>query len=76
MTRRYIEWEHRPGEELVLRFRPPILGLIPDEAQGHVRLARKEMLLALRSIIDAGIKRTEEAEKKRAAKRRTEVEVE
>jgi len=48
---------------------------VPDETRGHVRAARKEMLLALRSLIDAAIGRVEEAEKK-AEKHRTKIEVE
>jgi hypothetical protein len=70
-----IEWEHRPGEGLVLRFKPPLAKMVPDETRSHVRLARKEMLLALRSLVDAAIVRVEEAEKK-AEKRRTKIEVE
>ena len=70
-----IEWEHRPGEGLILRFKPPLGKIVPDETRGHVRAARKEMLLALRSLIDAAIGRVEEAEKK-AEKRRTKIEVE
>ena len=68
----HIEWEHRPGEEFVLRFKPPLPKILPKETRGHIRAARKETLLALRSIIDAAIGRMEEAEKKR----RTKIEVE
>ena len=70
-----IEWEHRPGEGLILRFKPPLGKIVPDETRGHVRAARKEMLLALRSLVDAAIVREEEAGKK-AEKRRTKIEVE
>jgi hypothetical protein len=70
-----IEWEHRPDEGLILRFKPPLGKIMPDETRGHVRAARKEMLLALRSLVDAAIVREEEANKK-AGKRRTKIEVE
>ena len=70
-----IEWEHRPGEGLISRFKPPLGEVVPDETRGHVRAARKEMLLALRSLVDAAIGRVEEVEKK-AEKRRTKIEVE
>ncbi len=59
-----IEWEHRPGEEFVLRFKPPSGTAVSDEARGHVKAARKEILMALRSLIDAAIERSEETEKK------------
>jgi len=35
-------------------------GFLPEEFQAHLRAARKEMLLAVRSLIDAAIERTEE----------------
>jgi hypothetical protein len=70
-----IEWEHRPGEGVILRFKPAPGKILPDEARGHVRAARKEMLLALRSLVDAAIVREEKAEKK-VEKRRTKIEVE
>jgi len=70
-----IEWEHRPEEGLILRFKPPLGKIVPTEARGHIRAARKEMLLALRSLVDAAIVREEDAEKK-AGKRRTKIEVE
>lgn len=58
-----IEWEHRPGEEFVLRFKPPLGKIVPDEARGHIRAARQEMLLAIRSLVDAAIARLEERKK-------------
>lgn len=38
---------------------------LPEEFHKHIRAARKEALLAYRSLIDAAIERTEEAPKKR-----------
>ena len=67
-----IEWEHHPGEEFVLRFKPPSSTAMPDEARGHVRAAGKEILLALRSLIDAAIEKSDEA----VTKRPTKIEVE
>jgi hypothetical protein len=76
MHRGSIEWEHHPGEEFVLRFKPPPCNIIPEETKAHARQSRKEMLLALRSLIDTAITRMEEAEKKKAKKGRTKIEVE
>jgi hypothetical protein len=41
---------------------------LPEEFQAHLRASRKEMLLAVRSLIDAAIERTEEKPKKKTAK--------
>jgi len=40
----------------------------PEEFQAHLRASRKEMLLAMRSLIDAAIERTEEKPKKKTTK--------
>ncbi len=64
MGERIIEVERGP-EELVVRLRLPRIGVLSDEARGHIRAARKELLLSLRSLIDQAIQHTEEVEKKR-----------
>jgi hypothetical protein len=63
-----IEWEHHPGEEFVLRFKPPLGKIAPDEVRAHAKAARKEILMALRSLIDAAIAGSEEEEKKHPTK--------
>ena len=71
MVKGSIEWEHTQEDGLVLRFRPSFIGLAYGEARQHAMAARKEMLLTVRSLIDAAIKRTEEKEsnpKKRGTK--------
>jgi hypothetical protein len=45
------------------------LDFVPEEAKKHLKVARKEKLLALRSVLDAKVKEMEEDEKK-AGKRR------
>ena len=40
------------------------LDFVPQEAKKHLKAARKEKLMALRSILDAKIKNLEEDEKK------------
>ena len=72
---RPFEYEYRPGEELVLRFRRPLLDLIPAEAHEHLVAGRKELLLAMRSFVDAAISRLEERERART-QRRSEIKVE
>ena len=73
--RRPFEYEYRPGDELVLRFRRPVLDLIPCEARDHLMAAQKEFLLALRSLVDAALSRMEEHERGETF-RRTEIKVE
>jgi len=39
----------------------------PEDFRKHMRTARKEVLLATRSLLDAAIEKTEETPKKRAS---------
>lgn len=75
MAEKVFEIEYRPGEEVVLHFKAPIFSVMPEATRGHFRTAHKEMLLALRSLLDKAIERAEEAEKTKA-KERTKIEVE
>lgn len=45
---------------------------LPEKTVGHVVRAKREMLLALRSLIDARIEALDRMEKKRSEKKRTE----
>jgi hypothetical protein len=45
------------GLRHILKRRPP---LVPEEFKSHTRAARKEMLLALRSLLDTAIREMEE----------------
>lgn len=63
MSEKILEVEHGPGEELVVRISPPKLGMLSDETKEHILTARKEMLLAIRGVIDAAIQYTENQEK-------------
>ena len=74
MSEKILEIEHHPGEEVVLRFKAPMFSIMPEETRSHLRTARKEMLLALLSLLDKAIERVEEVEKTRA-KKRTKIEV-
>lgn len=74
MSEKILEIEHHPGEEVVLRFKTPMFSIMPEETRSHFRTARKEMLLALRSLLDKAIERVEETEKTKA-KKRTKIEV-
>lgn len=74
MSDSIFEVEHRPGEEVVLRFKSPKFKGLPDSTRQHLLAARKEMLLALRSMLDKAIERTEESREAKGRKR-TKIEV-
>lgn len=74
MAEKIFEIEHQPGEEVVLRFKLPGLAIMPEATKGHFRMARKEVLLALRSVLDKAIERAEKAEEAKT-KKRTKIEV-
>ena len=74
MSDSIFEVEHRPGEEIVLRFKSPKFRGLPDSTRQHLLAARKEILLALRSMLDRAIEKTEES-KETKRKKRTKIEV-
>ena len=74
MSGSVFEVEHRPGEEIVLRFKSPKFRGLPDSTRQHLLTATEEMLLALRSMLDRAIERTEET-KEAKRKKRTKIEV-
>ncbi len=50
--------------------------LFPEEFKTHRRAAQREMLLAMRSLIDAKIEKIEAAEKEKSAPKATRIKVE
>ena len=74
MTDTILKVEHHPGEEVVLHFKSPKFRMLPDTTRGHLLVAQKEILLALRSMLDSAIERTEESGKTKGRKR-TKIEV-
>ena len=68
MAEKILEIEQE-GEEVVLRFRRPSFRHVPEDTKSHLRTARKETLLAIRSLLDEAIERAEKAEKGKEKKR-------
>ena len=64
-----FEVEYHPGKEVVLRFKSPRFWWLPDSTKQHLSVARKEMLLALRSMFDRAIERMEEPGETKERKR-------
>ncbi|MBI2846932.1 MAG: hypothetical protein HYX82_03525 [Chloroflexi bacterium] len=74
MAERMFEFQYEPGEELVFRFRPPKLNILPKAAKGHIKEANKEFLLALRSMLDDAIECIEKEETKKSGPKKIKVE--
>ncbi len=69
MSDSVFEVEYHPGEEVVLRFKAPKFRGLPDSTRQHLLVARKEMLLALRSMLDRAIEKMEEPGETKGRKR-------
>ncbi len=69
MSDSIFEIEHHPGGEIVLRFKSLKLWELPDSTREHLSAARREMLLALRSMLDRTIERAERSEETKRKKR-------
>ena len=63
MVKASIEWEHSKENGLVLRIKPPFGLVSPGSVCRHARTASKEMLLAVRGLIDMTVNRIEAKEK-------------
>lgn len=60
-----FEIERHPDGVIVLRIKSPmVMGLLSDPTKQHLLAAKKELLLALRSMIDSTIEGAEELERK------------
>ena len=60
MSDSIFEVEYHPGEEVVLRFKSPKFRGLSDSTRKHLSAARREVLLALSSMLDRAIEKTEE----------------
>ena len=69
MHDRIVEVEHRPDGEIVLRLKSPRLWSVSPATRQHMAAAQKEILLALRSMLDRGIEIAEEFEKPKERKK-------
>jgi hypothetical protein len=58
-----LEVEREEGGEYILRFKAPQVKLDSDLTGGHLKEAKKEVLLAVRSLIDKAINVEEEKDK-------------
>jgi len=78
MSDSLFELQYFPGEELVLRIKSPgMKKMMPDDVKEHFWTARKEMLLAIRGLVDAAAAKAEEyaKPKKTKASKKTKVDI-
>ncbi|XUX00216.1 MAG: hypothetical protein TUN42_10050 [Dehalogenimonas sp.] len=61
MSDSMFEISFQPGEEVVIRLRAPNLKMMKGETAQHIIGAKREMLMALRSLLDEAITKTEAA---------------
>jgi hypothetical protein len=62
-------------EELAEDYFGRVMDVVPGDFRKHMRLARKELLLAARSLLDAHIEAMDERERRTASKRPTRVKI-
>jgi hypothetical protein len=67
MSESMFEISFSPGQEIVVKLRPPNVSMVKNETMKHLIGANREMLLALRSIIDVAIAKTDAATSHEAA---------
>ena len=70
MAESFIEIHYDSKDGITIRMRPANLKLVPESTLKHVRGAGKEMLLAMRSLLDQAIERVEESEEDQPTRRR------
>jgi len=70
VAEKFFECEYSPEEGFSLRIRKPVFRAFSSEARGHVLEARRETLLALRSMVEAALECLEKKEGARSRRRR------
>ncbi len=68
MEKKKFEWVEHLGKAFDAFFKD-LKGVVPDETYNHLKGSKREMLLAIRSIIDREIERLEKEQKKGKAKK-------
>jgi len=75
MGTKLLEVELTDNDELVVHLRPRLLRGLPAETTQHARGAAKEVMMAMRTLLDVAIKRIEVQEKP-GVKSKTKIKVE
>jgi len=69
----FFEVEHRPNGEVVIRFKSPNFPKMSDEAKQRLMTTKKDVLVAIRKMVDKAIEKTEEQAKPKGKKTKIEV---
>ncbi len=59
MPKGSFEWEYDHEQGLVLRIKPALRKMLTDEAKAHFTESRREMLVAIRNLIDVTLEHME-----------------
>jgi hypothetical protein len=70
----FFEVEHRPNGEVVIRFKSPDFPKMSSETKQRLMTTKKDVLVAIRKMVDKAIEKTEEKAKPKA-KAKTKIEV-
>jgi hypothetical protein len=71
----FFEVEHRPNGEVVIRFKSPNFPKMSDEAKHRLMTTKKDVLVAIRKMVDKAIEKTDEQAKPKGKKAKTKIEV-
>jgi hypothetical protein len=72
----FFEVEHRPGGEVVIRFKSPTFPKVSNETKQRLMTTKKDVLVAIRNMVDKAIEKMEEQAKPKGKKAKTKIEVE
>jgi hypothetical protein len=71
----FFEVEHRPNGEVVIRFKSPNFPKMSSETKQRLMTTKKDVLVAIRKMVDKAIEKTEEQAKPKGKKAKTKIEV-
>ena len=71
----FFEVEHRPNGEVVIRFKSPNFPKMSSQTRQRLLTTKKEVLVAIRKMVDKAIEKTEAQAKPKGKKAKTRVEV-
>lgn len=75
MSDSIFEVEREASGDVIFRLKPPAFWGLPESTRQHLLTAQKEVLLAMRSVLDTAIEKTEELEKPKEKMGKTKIEV-
>lgn len=74
MSENIVQMEYKPGEELVIRIKSPKLDMLPGPAKEHLAAARKEIMMALRDMLESSLAKGSKSPETKTKRRKIVVE--